>query len=227
MTCPLHGRRFDLRPGSRSTARVRRRPRGPRRRRARSGCGLPETRTTCPYCGVGCGLVAEVRDGRLAAVRGDTRPPGQPRRDVPQADAAARGRARARPRDHADAAREPRRALADRELADGDQRCRQTPRRACTAGRDRVLHLRPAADRGLLRGQQAREGLPRHQQRRLELAPVHVERGRGLHGRTRLGWPAALVRRHRTGRVPVPASAPTPPPATRSCGTGSAATARS
>ena len=33
---------------------------------------------------------------------------------MPQADAAARGRARARPRDHADAAREPRRALADR-----------------------------------------------------------------------------------------------------------------
>ncbi|MDA0182442.1 nitrate reductase, partial [Solirubrobacter phytolaccae] len=29
------------------------------------------TRTGCPYCGVGCGLVAEVRDGRLAAVRGD------------------------------------------------------------------------------------------------------------------------------------------------------------
>ncbi|RKQ92949.1 ferredoxin-nitrate reductase [Solirubrobacter pauli] len=28
-------------------------------------------RTGCPYCGVGCGLVAEVRDGRLAAVRGD------------------------------------------------------------------------------------------------------------------------------------------------------------
>ena len=29
-------------------------------------------KTTCPYCGVGCGLVAEVRDGRLVSVRGDT-----------------------------------------------------------------------------------------------------------------------------------------------------------
>jgi ferredoxin-nitrate reductase len=29
-------------------------------------------KTTCPYCGVGCGLVADVRDGRLVAVRGDT-----------------------------------------------------------------------------------------------------------------------------------------------------------
>jgi ferredoxin-nitrate reductase len=28
-------------------------------------------KTQCPYCGVGCGLVAEVRDGRLAAVSGD------------------------------------------------------------------------------------------------------------------------------------------------------------
>jgi len=29
------------------------------------------TRTTCPYCGVGCGLVANVRGGRLASVEGD------------------------------------------------------------------------------------------------------------------------------------------------------------
>ena len=30
-----------------------------------------EVRTGCPYCGVGCGLVATVDDGRLTAVRGD------------------------------------------------------------------------------------------------------------------------------------------------------------
>jgi len=29
------------------------------------------TRTQCPYCGVGCGLLADVEDGRLTAVRGD------------------------------------------------------------------------------------------------------------------------------------------------------------
>src|SRR5215218_11309934 len=41
-------------------------------RETSSGCGLPsETRTTCPYCGVGCGLVASVEEGRLVAVRGD------------------------------------------------------------------------------------------------------------------------------------------------------------
>src|SRR3954467_11545886 len=32
-------------------------------------------KTGCPYCGVGCGLVAEVRDGRLHAVRGDSEHP--------------------------------------------------------------------------------------------------------------------------------------------------------
>ena len=90
---------------------------------------------------------------------------------------------------------------------------------ASRPGGDRVLHLRPAADRGLLRGQQARQGLPRHQQRRLELAPVHVERGRRLHGRARLRRPAAVLRRHRRGRRASSWSAPTPRPATRSCGT--------
>ena len=32
---------------------------------------MSSTRTQCPYCGVGCGLLADVQDGRLAAVRGD------------------------------------------------------------------------------------------------------------------------------------------------------------
>jgi ferredoxin-nitrate reductase len=34
-----------------------------------------ETRTTCPYCGVGCGLIASVEDGRLVSVRGDASHP--------------------------------------------------------------------------------------------------------------------------------------------------------
>ena len=35
--------------------------------------GLPtgETKTTCPYCGVGCGLVLETRDGEIIGARGD------------------------------------------------------------------------------------------------------------------------------------------------------------
>ncbi|MGI8749620.1 MAG: hypothetical protein ACR2J6_03590, partial [Thermoleophilaceae bacterium] len=30
-----------------------------------------ETRTVCPYCGVGCGLVAKTEGGRLRSVEGD------------------------------------------------------------------------------------------------------------------------------------------------------------
>ncbi len=32
---------------------------------------MSEVRTTCPYCGTGCGLVARVEHGRLIAVEGD------------------------------------------------------------------------------------------------------------------------------------------------------------
>jgi assimilatory nitrate reductase catalytic subunit len=32
---------------------------------------IVETRSTCPYCGVGCGVVIESRDGRITGVRGD------------------------------------------------------------------------------------------------------------------------------------------------------------
>ena len=35
------------------------------------GAAQREVRTGCPYCGVGCGLVATVAEGRLVAVRGD------------------------------------------------------------------------------------------------------------------------------------------------------------
>ena len=32
---------------------------------------MKRVRSTCPYCGVGCGLIAEVEGGRLSAVSGD------------------------------------------------------------------------------------------------------------------------------------------------------------
>ena len=55
--------------------RVRRRRPAARRLAPRLGRHRRSARvmvkTGCPYCGVGCGLVAEVRDGRLHAVRGD------------------------------------------------------------------------------------------------------------------------------------------------------------
>ena len=36
---------------------------------------MQTTLTQCPYCGVGCGLLADVEDGRLVAVRGDRHHP--------------------------------------------------------------------------------------------------------------------------------------------------------
>lgn len=32
---------------------------------------MQETRSTCPYCGVGCGVIIESRDGQITGVRGD------------------------------------------------------------------------------------------------------------------------------------------------------------
>ena len=196
----------------------------PRRGRTRSGCGSRERRqTTCPYCGVGCGLVAEVEDGRLAGVRGDATHPVN------------RGATCRKPTRLPEAVHAPDRATTPMWRGGLDERWRAggaggrsisasgraSLQRPSQPGGDRVLHLRPAADRGLLRGQQAGQGLPRHQQRRLQLAAVHVERRRGLHGRARLRRPAAVLRRHRRGRRACSCSAPTPPPATRSSGTGS------
>ena len=195
VTCPLHGRRFDLRTGAALGGdRGGRRPRGRSSATASCGCGCrcelrarrEQVRTTCPYCGVGCGLVAERR--RTAGWRRCAGDPLHPvnrgatcRKPLRLPEAVAR----ARPRDDAAAAREsPDERWRPRHLAAAIGDARQAAagdRRRARPGRDRVLHLRPAADRGLLRGQQAGQGLPRHQQRRLELAPVHVERGRRLH----------------------------------------------
>ena len=242
VTCPLHGRRFDLddRRGSRRRRR-RRRARGRRARRralasrlatsSERGLRDREVRTTCPYCGVGCGLVAEV-DGRPArrrsratrCTRSTAARRAASRSRLPEAvhapDRATTPLLRASRATSAGGRHAGGAAIADARAAAARDR------RRARARRDRVLHLRPAADRGLLRGQQARQGLPRHEQRRLELAPVHVERGRRLHGRVRLRRAAAVLRRHRPGRLPARCSARTPRPATRSSGRGSAAASR-
>ena len=154
--------------------------------------------------------------GRLRAGRAHARRPprggrGRPRRTPSTAAARARSRSSSpssvharRPRRRAAAAREPGRALARRGLGRGDARARRPAagdRRRARPGRDRVLHLRPAPDGGLLRGQQAREGVHRHQQRRLQLAAVHVLGGGRLHRRVRLRRAAAGLRRPRAGRL--------------------------
>jgi len=32
---------------------------------------MKETRSTCPYCGVGCGVIIESKDNQITGVRGD------------------------------------------------------------------------------------------------------------------------------------------------------------
>ena len=178
-------------------------------------------KTGCPYCGVGCGLVAEVRDGRLTAVRGDEAHPvnrGRTcRKPLALPEASRSGDRALKP----PAAPLPGRALPRRDLGRG-ARPRRHPPAAVQAGGDRVLHLRPVADRGLLRGQQARQGLPGDEQRRLQLAPVHVV----------APSPPTTRRSAPTARRPPTTTsswrarsccwAATPAPVTRSCGAASA-----
>ncbi len=54
-------------------------------------------------------------------------------------------------------------------------------------GQRGAVRVRPVADRGLLRGQQVHQGLPRHRQHRQQLAPVHVVRRRRAPPRLRGG----------------------------------------
>ena len=123
--------------------------------------------------------LAEVAGGRAARGRAATRcTPSTAAR--PAASRCGCPSAVARP-DRATRSLRPRRALDERWRSSAGTRRSPSSPRACAScatehGPDAIalLHLRAAADRGLLRGQQAGQGLPRDQQRRLQLAPVHV-----------------------------------------------------
>jgi assimilatory nitrate reductase catalytic subunit len=45
---------------------------------------MKETRSTCPYCGVGCGVIIESRAQQITGVRGDPDHPCQLRPAVQQ-----------------------------------------------------------------------------------------------------------------------------------------------
>ena len=80
------------------------------RMRGRDDGETVETRSTCCYCGVGCGVVIEHDGARITGVRGDPDHPGEPRQAVQQGqDAAPHG---ARPRRSAYRATHPLRAPA-------------------------------------------------------------------------------------------------------------------
>ena len=163
----------------------------PRKSGERGLTPLRTVRTTCPYCGVGCGVLATPDGKGGAAIRGDPEHPAnfgrlcskgsalgetlglETRLLHPIVDGArASWDARARPRRQAPAGH---------------------PRRARARG-DRLLPLGPAADRGLLRRQQAGERLHRHAARRHQLAPVHGLLGRRPSPRLRRRRGAAVLR---------------------------------
>ena len=85
-----------------------------------------------------------------------------------------------------------RRAGWDKAL-NSSRRSSAHPRRA-RPGQRRLLRLRPIPDRGLLRRQQADEGLHRQRQHRHELAAVHGVLGRRPRARVRRGRGARRLR---------------------------------
>ena len=144
-------------------------------------------RTTCPYCGVGCGVLADVAGGRRGR---DHRRPASIR---PISAGSARRARRSARRSSLDGRLlhpeiDGRRAGWDEALDLVAATLLRDHRRA-RAGLGRLLRLGPVADRGLLRRQQADEGLHRLGQHRHQFAPLH-----GLVGRRP---PPRLRRRHR------------------------------
>ena len=155
-------------------------------------------RTTCPYCGVGCGVLADVEPDGAVAVRGDPEHPANFGRLCSKGSALGETR---RPRRPAARARrfDGRRASWDEALDLVADDFLEDDRRA-RARLGRLLRLRPVADRGLLRRQQADEGLHRLGQYRHQLAPLHVLLRRGPQARLRLGHGARNLRGSGTGR---------------------------
>ena len=158
---------------------------------------LRATRTTCPYCGVGCGVLATPDGNGGAAISGDPEHPANFGRLCSKGSALGETLgARAAP------------ALPDDPLQQGrhgagglDRRARscRAPlpayHRARRSGRGRVLSVRPIADRGLLRRQQVDEGLHRQRQCRYQFAAVHGLVGRGPSPRVRRRHCAGLLSR--------------------------------
>ena len=159
-----------------------------------------EVRTGCPYCGTGCGLIAQVAGGRVTAVKGDPLHPVN------------HGATCRKPLRLPDALTAPDRATTPLWRDSLDARFRERSWRQTVGDLARRLQdvqqrHGPDAIALYISGQlltedyyvanEAGQGLPRHEQRRLQLAAVHVERGRRLHRRAGLRRPAAGLRRHR------------------------------
>ena len=111
-------------------------------------------RTTCPYCGVGCGVLATARDDGTAAIEGDPAHPANFGR------LCSKGMALGETLSLDDRLLYPlvhgERVSWDRAL-DTRRGALSRHDRGTWPGCGRVLRLRPTPDRGLLRRQQADE----------------------------------------------------------------------
>jgi assimilatory nitrate reductase catalytic subunit len=136
---------------------------------------MKAVRTTCPYCGVGCGVAATLTGERTVEIKGDADHP------------ANRGRLCSKGTHLGETV-----GLEGRLLHPmiGDRRVswdkaldlvrRRSPIRSPRTGRTASPSTsRAAADRGLLCRQQADEGLHRLVEYRHQFAALHGERGRG------------------------------------------------
>ncbi len=156
-----------------------------------------EVRTTCPYCGVGCGVLARIDADGTVSCPWRSRTSSEFRPPLLKGVGARRDRRSGRPTASS------RNRRAARWLGRGARpRCldlRPDHRRA-RSGCGRLLRLGPVADRGLLRRQQADEGLHRLGQHRHQLAPLHGILGSRPPPRLRLRHRARHLRGSRTGR---------------------------
>ena len=156
----------------------------------------PAVRTTCPYCGVGCGLIVRRMGAAAPLITGDPDSSGEFRRALLERLGARRNARSGRATARIPMVRQLDGTLARAGLADRARPCRRRlapHHRARRTGRRRLLSLRPVAHRGLLRRQQADEGFHRLGQCRHQFAAVH-----GLVG----GRPSPRVRRrHGAGQL--------------------------
>ena len=163
---------------------------------------LQATRTTCPYCGVGCGVLATPDGNGGAAIAGDPEHPANFGRLCSKGSALGETL-----------------GLDDRLLypmircskgnmervawSDALDHVAHRFAAHCHARRPRrggVLSVGAIADRGLLRRQQADEGIHRQRQCRYQFAAVHGVLGRGPSPRLRRRHRARLLRGSRRGR---------------------------
>ena len=164
----------------------------------------PAVRTDLPLLRRRLRRARRGRTGSGGAVdRRRSRPSGEFRQALLEGLGARRDARARRPAAASDAAagRRQRYARIDWDTALRQRRRTASPHhRARRAGRGRVLSLRPVADRGLLRRQQADEGLPRLGQCRHQFAAVHGLVGRRPSPRLRRRHGAGHLRGSRRGR---------------------------